>query len=605
MPKRQPKLPTDAVDPRQFPVDAGRVQAERMFRDAGWPTIDAAWLVPIVLRIVAPDQDCSATLTQGTEVRLHQFLEVWPMAAGDRDAALLVVLAMLCGGVAPRQIGVGSGDDFHIDPVWILSQPEQHALVAEFVGHGMDVHQALRSGWPRRMREHWEALFDGEDSPPFAAMRKLLVETGTLRLERTIDFERLRRNGAAGWGTASGGGATNGARHWNDGVQWSDPWSLRVWLWYDGPSVLARLLPAFQAEPASTLPDLAAGILGEVLNTFGRFGQEHHFLSFERADRDLRAAIQPYFERLHHHFVQSGERNTPALRELWMVYFRLAYDGNPAECQEPLRQQALTLATEDLTKLRKVFHTATEPGDTPAARAFLQLHHHFNNCSIVLAAHGDVWSSLRQLLLGLRAINTPCVADDLRYWGELSLPHPPHPWYLLASMLAGVVHGFAGREQLKDPELTHLREQFAAFCLERLTDRPKVKKEKGDSARVDEDLVEPVAAWRLCLIRAIADLRANPEGRGHRTLHWSSQNDPDPTVRKAAEQAYETIRHARGLPDRVSPRRAVMSALWWLRQAHLLGLGIQPDRDLAQRTREKELTRTKEAERDAASPGTP
>lgn len=40
-----------------------------------------------------------------------------------------------------------------------------------------------------------------------------------------------------------------------------------------------------------------------------------------------------------------------------------------------------------------------------------------------------------------------------------------------------------------------------------------------------------------------------------------------------------------------------MSALWWIRQAHLLGLEIQPDPDGAQRTRVKELARTKETER--------
>jgi hypothetical protein len=114
---------------------------------------------------------------------------------------------------------------------------------------------------------------------------------------------------------------------------------------------------------------------------------------------------------------------------------------------------------------------------------------------------------------------------------------------------------------------------------------------------VDADMVEPSHEWRYCMVRAVMDLRANPEGRGHRALHCSSENDPHQHVRDAAARAYETIRHARGLPERVSPRRAVMSALWWLRQAHLLGLGIQPDHDLAQRTREKELSRTKEAER--------
>jgi hypothetical protein len=44
----------------------------------------------------------------------------------------------------------------------------------------------------------------------------------------------------------------------------------------------------------------------------------------------------------------------------------------------------------------------------------------------------------------------------------------------------------------------------------------------------------------------------------------------------------------------MSPRRAVLGAFWWLRQAHLKSLGIEIDRDGAQRTRIKELSRTKE-----------
>jgi hypothetical protein len=255
--------------------------------------------------------------------------------------------------------------------------------------------------------------------------------------------------------------------------------------------------------------------------------------------------------------------------------------------------------------MRKIFHAATQPGDTPEARAFQNAQQHFDNCCFVLARHGSIWHCLKPLLLGMRALNTACVATDLRFWMEPSLDPPPGPWNHLPNMMAVVVHTFAGTEQMIDPNLTALREQFASFCLERLTDRlsdAQRKKTGASRVRSDEELVERVPAWRYCLVRAIADLRANPEGRGHRALHWSSEYDPDETVKKAAQQAYETIRHARGLPDRVSPRRAVMSALWWLRQAHLLGLGIQPDRDLAQRTREKELTRTKESERASAQP---
>jgi hypothetical protein len=80
-------------------------------------------------------------------------------------------------------------------------------------------------------------------------------------------------------------------------------------------------------------------------------------------------------------------------------------------------------------------------------------------------------------------------------------------------------------------------------------------------------------------------------------LHKASQIDPDPDVCEAAREGYERMRRGVGLPEDTSPRRAIMSALWWIRQGHLVGLGIQPDPDGAQRTRIKELSRTKEAER--------
>jgi hypothetical protein len=77
----------------------------------------------------------------------------------------------------------------------------------------------------------------------------------------------------------------------------------------------------------------------------------------------------------------------------------------------------------------------------------------------------------------------------------------------------------------------------------------------------------------------------------------SSRIDPDADVRDAAHAAYEQMRRLKTMPENMSPRRAVMSALWWIRQAHLLELGIELDENGAQRTRVKELTRTKEFER--------
>lgn len=86
----------------------------------------------------------------------------------------------------------------------------------------------------------------------------------------------------------------------------------------------------------------------------------------------------------------------------------------------------------------------------------------------------------------------------------------------------------------------------------------------------------------------------NPDGRGHRLLQAASEIDPDPNVREVANDAYQSLRRGVTLPEGMSPRRAVLGAFWWLRQAHLKALNIEIDRDGAQRTRIKELSRTKE-----------
>jgi hypothetical protein len=139
------------------------------------------------------------------------------------------------------------------------------------------------------------------------------------------------------------------------------------------------------------------------------------------------------------------------------------------------------------------------------------------------------------------------------------------------------------------------------FLLDKLTDRwNKTERADAEAAgrqRSNEDMKETVPIWRYCVVRAVMDLHIDPEGRGHKALRWSADHDPDPRVRDAARRGHDELWHTRGLPARMSPRRTVLAALWWYRQGHLLGLGIQPDSDGARRTREKELTRTKEVER--------
>ena len=212
---------------------------------------------------------------------------------------------------------------------------------------------------------------------------------------------------------------------------------------------------------------------------------------------------------------------------------------------------------------------------------------------------GGAWAGLKAAILAWRASATPIVARDLRYWNEHGRVAPPAPWQVLVQWPIELFHHYIGDEQRADPSLEKLRGAFAEFLLKRLTDRleSKERKERNFDFRpkLDDEMLEHSPEWRFVCVRAVATLGINPDGRGHRTLH-QAQFDPDPTVREAALDAYQRMKRSPGLPEGVSPRRAVLSALWWLRQGHLLALGVPIDRDGAQRTRIKELSRTREAE---------
>jgi hypothetical protein len=163
----------------------------------------------------------------------------------------------------------------------------------------------------------------------------------------------------------------------------------------------------------------------------------------------------------------------------------------------------------------------------------------------------------------------------------------------------------AGREQEREPDLERLRGEFGKFCMERLTDKLSEADRKAAQAnarpRSNADMLEPSPTWRYAYVRAATALRINPNGTGHRTLHIAATIDPDDSVKAAAREAEKSVRHRGKLPENVSPRRAVMTALWFLKQAHMRNLGFKVDEDGAQRTRRQELTRTKEVERSSDS----
>ena len=210
------------------------------------------------------------------------------------------------------------------------------------------------------------------------------------------------------------------------------------------------------------------------------------------------------------------------------------------------------------------------------------------------------WKCLRSVLLAFTEMGVPAVASDLRPWPDSGRESPPHPFSKIPMWIATAMYPQNLRDELsRDPHLQGLREAFARFCLDRLKTRKTGSQGSvSGTYSADEQFVEPRRTWRRCYVQAVTALRVNPGGRAHRTLFWLSRNDPDETVRTLAKRAHGHIRHLNrnrpNLERGASPRRPLFEAFWWLRQAHLLTLGIEIDEAGAMRTRRTELHRTRE-----------
>ena len=178
------------------------------------------------------------------------------------------------------------------------------------------------------------------------------------------------------------------------------------------------------------------------------------------------------------------------------------------------------------------------------------------------------------LLLAFTEMTEQAVARDLRTWREHdSTENPPQPYARVPNWIEVAMYPQNLKSELtEDPYLQGLREEFAKFCLGRLRTKGKNKK----AAYTNEDFVEPRPAWRWCYVQALAALRVNPGGRGHRALFWLLNNDPDETVKELAKKAHKQVRHLDrdkpNLDEGASPRRPLFEAFWWLRQAHLITL---------------------------------
>lgn len=283
------------------------------------------------------------------------------------------------------------------------------------------------------------------------------------------------------------------------------------------------------------------------------------------------------------HFVDEPEIDSilrPYAVRIWATVRRIAAARPTTDQHRELRQCAAFflaeayqfssegLEGEDRTLVREfvaseiaAMRQLCKAGDRSA---FSAASAHFHRCISVAMSLNGLGSGLRQAALCLRWVPEPAIRDDFQF--SNTADSQLDAWSAIPAAMIYTFHRYAAKESVKDPLLKDARTQLAEFCLDRL----KYSKPIDGSAAQP---MEKSEHWRAACISALQDLRANPKGMGHRTLHWVSEHDPNEDLRKLARSAYAVIRHNAGLGPGASARKALVSAVVWLLSGHLYALG--------------------------------
>lgn len=363
---------------------------------------------------------------------------------------------------------------------------------------------------------------------------------------------------------------------------------------------LDTLLQDFSGFPDNVLSDMVFGLYNTIFRSMtygsaGKLGQERLNPVGDGWEVVAHELI-PFLELLNAKAPESIQERSPLLKAWWhlsCVIYSWAMGDLESKLSHDLKDKLIESASRHIGILRSVLRDTPEEFENEDVRDF------YDKAFYVLLSFAPPWKCLKPLLLAFTGMTKQAVASDLRTWSELdSTEDPPHPYARVPNWIEVAMYPQNLKSELeKDPDLQTLREEFAKFCLGRLKTNDNAKSKESNYN--DEDFVEPRPAWRQCYVQALAALRVNPGGRGHRTLFWLLNNDPDETVRELAKKAHKKVRHLdRGKPnldEGASPRRPLFEAFWWLRQAHLITHskeGVDPAG--AMRTRRRELHRTRE-----------
>ena len=397
-------------------------------------------------------------------------------------------------------------------------------------------------------------------------------------------------------------------RRWN-GNDFEDPQQLEFWLkWRFEDNEkrcdtirLDTLLQPFSDFSEDVLGDKILGLRNAIYHAMSVIPKSSGLDPLNDGWRVAAHELIPFLEFLTAKEPDSSRERSSLLKAWWHlanVIYGWSMGGLESELSAELRNRLVGSAAKHIGILRSVLRDTSDVFEGEDSTGTIS--DFYQEAFYILLNFAPPWKCLKPLLLAFTEMPVQAVTSDLRAWPEVGREEKlPYPYSRVALWVAMTMYPQNLQGELDgDPYLQGLREEFAKFCLERLKTKGKQKASSGDKQFSDKDFVEPRPLWRQGYVQALAALRVNPGGRAHRTLFWLSQNDPNETTRALAQRAHKQIRHLdRKKPNLdvgASPRRPLFEAFWWLRQAHLLTLGVKVDEAGAMRTRRRELHRTRE-----------
>lgn len=575
-----------------FPSDDSEVsRVQQCLDDAGFSSDAQVWLIRILKR---PDcfgdsggvcvfrDDFADSLEHVLPGIVEDLRESSQTADGAQTRLVLLFSFLLGFGPVYSEVvrpndGLAKSDGDWILPAWV----GEFQRYAEFSAERMD--------WRTLVEIRNARVFLLFDLVPF------LFPDG-VPLDQVVNLDLLDPIRRRGWSS----------------TDFEDPDQVEFWLkWRFAANTERRVIiklntlqDAFSDFPEDVLGDRILGLLHAI-----EYSMSIGFaLASERLNpagdgwRAVAYELVPFLDLLNEKQPESIPERPSLLKAWWRLSVVIHYRGMGAlesGLSDGLKSLLVDSAARHIGMLRKVLRETPDEFKRKDSTG-VPVADFYDKAFEVLVVFAAPWKCLRSLLLAFTEMGVPAVASDLRPWPEADREPPPQPFSQIPMWIAIAIYPQNLRDELKrDPHLQGLREAFAKFCLDRLKSR-KIRRQQDVNVShcADERFVEPRRTWRRCYVQAVAALHVNPGGRAHRTLFWLSRNDPDETVRTLAKRAHGQIRHLnRNRPnlDRgASPRRPLFEAYWWLRQAHLLTLGIEIDEAGAMRTRRTELHRTRE-----------